>query len=151
MNNYDSTKDTLLHIKRVNELLLEAADELMYRAKIHDTTKYKEPEKSVFDEFTPKLKGSTYGSDEYKEFLKGMQVGLSHHYANNSHHPEHYDDGINGMNLFDLLEMLLDWKAATERHEDGDIHKSLKINKERFEIDDQTAEILENTVKFLSW
>jgi hypothetical protein len=29
----------------------------------------------VFDEFTPKLRDSTYGSDEYKAFLEGMGDG----------------------------------------------------------------------------
>ena len=34
--NYDSTNDTLLHIKRVNQLLTEGASELINRANIHD-------------------------------------------------------------------------------------------------------------------
>lgn len=39
-----------------------------------------------------------------------------------------------------------DWKAATERHADGDILKSLEINRVRFGISDQLAQILQNTV-----
>jgi hypothetical protein len=31
-----------------------------------------------------------------------------------------------------LIEMLADWKAATERHHDGDLAKSLEIHRERF-------------------
>ena len=38
--NYDSSKDTLLHIKRVNELLLLFAQELMDRAICHDNSNY---------------------------------------------------------------------------------------------------------------
>lgn len=56
----DSTKETLLHIKRVNELLLSASTELINRAKVHDDSKLKSPEKELFDEFTPKLKECTY-------------------------------------------------------------------------------------------
>jgi len=145
MEKYDSTNDTLLHIKRVNELLLSAATELLTRARVHDDSKLLPPEKELFDEFTPKLAGSTYGSDEYKELLKGLKVALDHHYAHNSHHPEHYSNGMNGFDLFDLIEMFFDWKAATERHNDGNIYKSIEINQKRFEYPDMIANIFKNT------
>lgn len=60
------------------------------------------------------------------------------------------ESNINGMNLFDLIEMIVDWYAATKRHNDGDIHKSLEINKERFGISDQLQRILENTVPWIT-
>ena len=144
---YDSAKDTLLHIKRVNELLLCFAKELMDRAIRHDSSKLEEPEKYLFDKMTPKLKGLTYGSEEYKKSLGELKPALDHHYANNSHHPEYYKSGINDFTLIDLIEMFLDWKAASERHEDGDIFRSIEINKKRFEISDQLVHILNNTAK----
>lgn len=142
---YDSKTDTLQHIKRVNELLMHAASELLIRAGKHDSTKLKDPEKELFDKYTPKLKDCTYGSDEYKGFLMELKVALDHHYANNSHHPEHYYNGVNGFDLFDLMEMFFDWKAATERHNDGDIRKSIVINKDRFKISEQICDIFRNT------
>jgi hypothetical protein len=145
MSEYDSTADTLKHIKRVNELLLMCCTDLMDRAVNHDTSKMSPEEKELFDEYTPKLKGCTYGSDEYKGYLKGLGVALTHHYANNSHHPEAHEDGINGMTLLDILEMFMDWKAATERHDDGDIRRSIELNKERFGMSDQLCQILSNT------
>ena len=145
--NYDSKADTLLHIKRVNQLMTEASSELIRRANIHDNSKLESPEKELFDEFTPKLKGCTYGSDEYKEYLKELKVALDHHYQNNSHHPEHYENGVNGFDLFDLIEMAMDWCAAVERHNDGDIFKSLEINTERFQLSNQIVCILRNTFK----
>ena len=57
---------------------------------------------------------------------------------------------INGMTLFDLIEMLCDWVAAGQRHDDGDIKKSLEINQERFNISPQLQQILENTVPWIS-
>lgn len=146
---YDSTKDTLLHIKRVNELLLLFAKELMDRAICHDNSKLYDPEKPLFDKMTPLLKGLTYGSEEYKKSLAELKPALDHHYSHNSHHPEYYKDGINDCNLFDLVEMLCDWKAASERHADGNIFKSIQINKIRFEMADQLAKIFENTVNKL--
>ena len=148
---YDSKADTLQHIKRVNELLLTSVIELLIRAIKHDSSKLESPEKELFDEYTPKLKNCTYGSDEYKESLNGLKVALDHHYANNSHHPEHYENGVNGFDLFDLVEMLFDWKASTERHADGDIHKSIEINKERFKISEQLCDIFLNTVDRMNW
>lgn len=148
---YDSRIDTMLHIKRVAQLLTEAAGELIKRASVHDNSKLQSPEKEFFDEYTPKLAGSTYGSEEYNGFLKELKVGLDHHYANNSHHPEHYPNGINGFDLFDLMEMFFDWKAATERHNNGNIFKSIQINKERFKYSDQLAEIFTNTAERLGY
>lgn len=148
---YDSKADTLLHIKRVAQLLTEASAELIRRANVHDNSKLESPEKEFFDEYTPKLAGSTYGSDEYKEFLKQLKVGLDHHYAKNSHHPEHYPNGISGFDLFDLIEMFFDWKAATERHNDGNIFKSILINQKRFGYSEQIAEIFTNTATRLNY
>ncbi len=149
--NYDSKTDTLLHIKRVAQLLTEAASELIRRANIHDDSKLNSPEKEFFDEFTPKLAGSTYGSEEYNGFLKQLKVGLDHHYKYNSHHPEHYENGINGFDLFDLVEMFFDWKAAAERHNNGNIFKSIELNKKRFDMSEQLCEIFKNTAINLSY
>lgn len=126
------------------------AMELMQRALVHDKSKLENPEVDIFTEYTPKLKHSTYGSDEYKTFLKEMQVALRHHYSNNSHHPEHYGNGIRGMDLADLVEMLCDWKAATMRHADGDIMKSIEINKKRFNYSDDIEEIMKNSVNMFN-
>ncbi len=147
MSTYDSTADTLLHIKRVNELLLFAAEELLRRAAMHDSSKLVEPEKSVFDEYTPKLRGSTYGSETYTQFLSEMSGALKHHYGVNTHHPEHYENGVAGMDLFDLIEMFFDWQAASERHADGNIMDSIRINTSRFGLEPQLVSILENTAK----
>ena len=148
---YDSKADTLMHIERVNQLLHKAAIELIKRGNIHDKSKLEEPEKSDFDRLTPLLKTLTYGSEEYKASLVELQVALKHHYANNSHHPEHYENGVNGFDLFDLMEMFFDWKAAGERHADGNIYKSIEINKDRFKLSEQTIDIFTNTAKRLGW
>lgn len=147
---YDSKADTLEHIRKVGNYLNLAAMELQRRAIIHDESKLKSPEKEMFDEWTPKLANSTYGSDEYKEFLKNLKPALDHHYKHNSHHPEYYYTGVDGMDLFDLIEMFLDWKAAGERHKDGDIFKSIEINKARFGLSDQLVSIFNNTAKRLT-
>jgi hypothetical protein len=62
------------------------------------------------------------------------------------------ESSVNGMSLFDVLEMLLDWKAATERMKDGgDIKASLVINRDRFKISPQLESILANTIREMEW
>jgi hypothetical protein len=148
---YDSRPDTLTHIKRVYELVRIMRDQLLVRASLHDSTKLEEPELSLFNEWTPKLKELTYGSDEYRAALAALKPALEHHYAAYSHHPEHFENGINGMSLLDLIEMFCDWKAAGERHANGNFAESLNINRERFGMSPQLAEIFENTRKELGW
>jgi hypothetical protein len=147
----DSTLATLRHSRRVDELLLELMWEIGLRVTKHDESKLHDPEKAMFDEFTPKLRDSTYGSDEYRGYLQEMGTALEHHYANNRHHPEHFEDGVAGMTLVDLIEMLSDWKAATERHADGDLEKSLLIQQERFGLSPQLVSILRNTAVEAGW
>lgn len=147
----DSTVDTLKHSRRVDQLLLQMIVAIQGRVTLHDASKLEDPEKAIFDEYGPKLKTSTYGSDEYKGFLSEMKVALDHHYASNRHHPEHFENGVDGMTLVDLVEMLADWKAASERHADGDLAVSLGIQKTRFGLSDQLASILENTARDAGW
>lgn len=149
---YDSRPDTQKHINRVNRLLYESIMKLQDRAVAHDQSKLNSPEVEVFDRVTPKLKELTYGSDEYKASLAEIKPALDHHYANNSHHPEHFENGVDGMTLLDLLEMIIDWKAAGERHGDGgDINRSIDINTVRFKLSDQLVSILRNTAKEMGW
>jgi len=148
---YDSTADTLKHSLRVGELMAQTIRELVDRSLCHDRSKTETPELEIFNEFTPKLQDSTYGSEEYKGYLAEMKVGLDHHYAANRHHPEHFEDGLGGMTLVDLIEMLADWRAATERHADGSLVRSLDIQKERFGISDQLNAILWNTARHFGW
>ena len=149
---YDSRPDTLEHIAKVAGYMEEATGTLTYRAAVHDRSKLEDPEKAMFDEFTPKLRDLTYGSPEYKACTAAMGDALKHHYAHNSHHPEHYTDGVAGMSLFDLIEMLCDWKAAGERHADGgNIRRSLDLNVDRFAISPQLEHILNRTIEEMGW
>jgi hypothetical protein len=148
---YDSTADTLRHIAVVREGLAEIACILIKRGDVHDASKLGEPEKSVFDRETPRLKELAYGSDEYKDSLARLGPALTHHYAANSHHPEHYDGGVLGMDLMDLVEMFCDWRAASQRTMDGSFKRSIEISSKRFNLDPQLVAIFENTQHRLKW
>jgi len=143
----EARRETEKHIKRVAELLEIVSGHLEERSLSHDASKLESPEAEMFADVTESLKGLTYGSEEYKAQLKEMLgIALKHHYENNRHHPEHFEKGVDDMNLVDLLEMFCDWRAATERHADGDIFKSIDHNTERFGLSEQLAQILRNSV-----
>ncbi len=144
-------KETLLHVERVRALMAPMALEILDRAKIHDESKFREPEAPVFAEHTPELKATPYGTPEYSELLKKVQVAIDHHYSKNRHHPQFHKNGINDMTLLDLIEMLCDWIASSERTLNGNIRKSLEVNAKRFEMSEQLVKILENTVKEMEY
>jgi hypothetical protein len=148
---YDSTEDTAEHIHQVQKDIETFVNALIHRANVHDLSKLKPPEKEAFDKATPELKGLTYGSPEYKAATDRLGAALEHHYAVNSHHPQHWENGIDGMSLLDIIEMFCDWHAAGKRHTDGNFSKSLEINKERFGMSEQLSQIFENTRKEMGW
>lgn len=165
----DSTQDTLVHRQMVVDFatdfctsLLERADgygdktisdaaldfcnDIMDRAYRHDESKLHEPEKERFDYVGTHqhLSKHTYGSDEYKKSLEYLGPALDHHYQENDHHPQHFPNGISGMNLMQLVEMWLDWLAACKRNKNGNIYQSLEVNRDRFKISDQLYNVLLN-------
>lgn len=131
---------TMRHIERVRNLLNSFVVNLLKRGEEHDQSKLESPEVEAFTEFTSGLAGCTYGSPEYEQFKKSMAPALAHH-------PEHHKNGIDDMTLLDIVEMLVDWKAASERHNDGNILKSIEKNADRFKMSPQLVRILENTAK----
>jgi hypothetical protein len=140
-------RETEKHIRNVQKLMATVLVELEARARGHDKTKLESPEFETFVEFTPQLKCLTYWSKEYKQTLEKLWPALKHHYEVNRHHPDHFEHGVNDMTLIDILEMLADWKAATLRHTDGDIKRSIELNKSRFQLSPQLAQIMLNTLK----
>ena len=143
--------ETLVHINQVGQLIYELTIHMQKRGLDHDKSKLIDPEISIFTQHTPKLKSLAFGSEEYKEELKDMGPAIQNHYAKNRHHPEHFPNGIDDMNLIDIVEMLADWKASTLRNKEGNIAKSLELQRERFKMSDQLYKILHNTIVAMGW
>ena len=154
---YDSRPETQAHIERVRDFLTKAMHNLNARWRRHDLSKLTEPELAAFDIATPKLAALEYGSEEYKQSLHDLGPALEHHFAHNDHHPEHYHNGVRGMSLMALIEMLCDWRAASERVKQrtddpkklATFETGLMYNQERFGYSDELAEILVNTAREL--
>lgn len=148
---YDSREYVEDHIERVRNRLGQFTYYLVQKGNDHDSSKLEEPEKSIFDEYTPKLQEVEYGSQEYFQYLSEMKIALDSHYTKNKHHPEHFKNGIYDMDLADIVEMLCDWKAANEKKGTIDFIESIRINQLRFNISDQLLQILINTAINFGW
>jgi len=142
---YDCTDDVIEHMRKVAYWLQRFYDALISRSKYHDNSKLQNPqEKAMFDIWTPKLKEFKFGSDEYKAALVEMGKGLKLHYEANRHHPEHYENGINGMTLIDVVEMVADWMAAAQAK--GNF-VDLDYLSNRFGLSEQLVKIIANQLR----
>lgn len=151
MTRDDVMRETLKHVRRVGNLVLDVVDRLQRRAMRHDDSKFSENEFTAFAEETPKLRELTYNSPEYHAATARLGPALEHHYANNDHHPQYHAGGVSDMDLIQLLEMLCDWKAATERHADGDLVRSIRENAKRFGYSSDIENLLWRTARNLGW
>jgi hypothetical protein len=139
----------VLHREMVRDLLGCCMAELWKRLIDHDRTKLEEPELSVFSKHIGTLSKAEYGTPAYAEQMQLLQEALTHHYSHNRHHPEHFTNGVNGMTIIDLLEMVCDWMAATNYGPNGHIFKSIEFNQKRFAIGDQMISVIKNTAEWL--
>lgn len=137
---------TSTHIHEVRNNLNIIIKNLLDRGRDHDKSKLVDPEVEAFTRVTSRLSKLTYGSQEFNDCKKEIGDALIHHYSNNRHHPEHFKKGIDDMNIVDIVEMFCDWAASCKRHDDGNLHKSLEINADRFKMSPQLVKILENSV-----
>lgn len=79
-----------------------------------------------------------YSSEEYKASLKGNAV-IDLHFSRNRHHPEFHENGVADMGLLDIIEMVCDWKAASETYGMTSFQDAMQTQVKRFGL---TAEQL---------
>ncbi len=141
----DSRPGTHEHIYQVQNLLNYCIYLLSIRLIDHDYSKTIPPELDGWNEMAGELHERAYGSPEYFAVMEKFKPVIEMHYRNNRHHPEHHTEGIRGMNLIDLLEMVCDWEAAARR---GNKHAlpSLDFNQARFGFSDDLKNIIGNTL-----
>lgn len=152
MNTLKAEVVTHRHISRVRELLGEFAIEMIKRGDRHDKSKFEQIELEPLQRMQDLIDAegpAEFGTQEYKRRTDLLGDMIEHHRANNSHHPEFYENGVNGMDLFDLVEMFFDWKAASERGESCVMNLSRACQK--YEINPQLEEIMTNTANRLGY
>lgn len=143
--------DILAHISEVAENLEDISHSLIKRAWAHDRSKLEPIEFDAFVQTRPKFKKANYGTKEYQECVDAIKPSIDHHYSKNRHHTAYFEDGFQGMNLIDILEMLADWKAANRRSPDLTFEDSLPKCYEKYGIPKNMQRHIENTLKYLGW
>lgn len=125
------------------------SQEVMLRGNRHDDSKLEPEELGHYVATIDEFEKYPFGSEGYNKAKESLGPAVLHHYKHNRHHPEHFEDGIDGMNLLDVIEMLCDWKAATQNHPEnvGDMAKSIEWATKKYKISPQLAKILYNTAR----
>jgi hypothetical protein len=149
----DSRTETLIHSQRVGESIIQFTKELLDRSWCHDRSKTIEPERSFVDRWQPRFDNVPYGSPAWDQLRRDQmkEDGQRQHFDANRHHPEHFPNGIMGMTLVDVVEMLCDWRAASERPGLGNLPKSLAVNAARYGIPIELLQIMVNTAIEFNW
>jgi len=89
-----------------------------------------------------------YGSKEYDALQEKLRPAKLHHFRHNSHHPEHWPDGISYMPPLDQIEMLCDWAAAVKGHKNSSFLSSFVINLDkRYPVSSRMRNALESTAR----
>lgn len=143
---YKAMELILQHKRSIAVLLAKFVAELAYRTAIHDNSKLSPGEFELSAEHSDEFNKYTWDSPEERQLRDKLAPAATLHRQRNRHHPEYFENGIDGMNLIDLLEMLSDWVSASERGPGDSIRKSLPILKEKYKISPQLYQILTNTV-----
>lgn len=142
-------KTTILKITRHRDLVRKNIhsfiSKLEERSIMHDLSKFTEIEFDGFVEADEMSLYKEYGSSDYHKKLKENK-GIKRHIENNTHHPEYWQiepttgvflpDGHHHMPFLDMLEMVIDWKSASETY-GNDFLKSIDYSLERFKFTPQ--------------
>lgn len=126
--------------------MLGFATRVLYRAICHDNSKLYPPELIIFANAPARPYDVSYGSPKYYKNLSNLSGALLHHYSHNRHHPEHYDKGIRGMSLLDLVEMVSDWQAALNSHMGTSVQEIITNSQQRFGMSDDLSAVLSNSM-----
>lgn len=135
-------KTTILKMLRhkvlVHKQFHKLISKLQERAIVHDVSKFQEDEFDGFVEADSAGLYHKYGTEEYKKLI-AENKGIKLHYERNTHHPEHFiSGGINDMSFLDIVEMVLDWKAACETY-GTDFKESIEFSLKRFQCDEKQS------------
>jgi hypothetical protein len=134
------------HKAKVSSLMSCFAIDTIRRGIDHDNSKLEEPEFKAFAKHSSEMVNHKFGTPEYNETKAKLGEALQHHYDNNDHHPNFFGekDPVTKMNLFQIVEMFIDWIVSSEDNPNGFLG-SLDYCAEKYEMSDQLKEIFTNT------
>lgn len=142
-----STKEYIeKHKLNVSKRIQRFISLLQSRSINHDNSKLMEPEYSLWCAMDqePRYK---YGTPEYEDKLRRFRKVFELHYKANRHHPEHHLNGVNDMNLIDLIEMLCDFISYKDNITYTEASTMLDKQADRFGFSEEIRTLLMNTLK----
>lgn len=126
-------------------------DELSTRALAHDLSKLMVDEIDGFVKINKAARENAYGSPEYEaSFRAAKEPGgcIALHFSRNSHHPE-FHGHERDMGFLDLIEMVLDWKAASDTYGQNTLRGGLAVHRRRFEFEPEQWWLIEQVVDWI--
>lgn len=145
---YRWMRNVLDHKRLVGVYLQRVVSALFERATVHDFSKFDAEEFGPYAAALPRYEKAIYGTEEYNAVSAAIWPAIDRHVHGNRHHPEYFPNGINDMNLLDVVEMVCDWIAASQRTPGSTLR--LDLQRERFGINDQLYGIICRTVEALA-
>lgn len=115
----------------------------------HDYSKLAGAEYYGYKNVVYKLAGLEYGTPEHKKAIAELDEPFVFHYSVNSHHVEYYDNGILDFDIFDLIEMILDWCSACVCRGFDFRLSSVKKNQDKMGFDDDLFNIIVANIKLI--
>lgn len=132
----EALRQTIEQIRIVQQLLASGQIELLNRQLNHDRSKLNNPEWSrVLHKFD---------KEEFPMSEQDLDQAKHHHYAHNRHHPQKFENGIDDMNIFDIVEMIIDWIGDAYADKE-DVKDTIKRKAEEYNINPQLINIFLNT------
>lgn len=122
----------LRHIMTVQGLLRRVARQLLNRADDHDLSKLGPDELGGMIEIDGIADRYGLNSPEYMVALLGKAIKL--HQSRHTHHPEYHPNGVEDMSIFDLIEMVCDWKTANKLRGHPEWEKSVDMLVKRLSL-----------------
>lgn len=137
------------HKEKVKKLISNMSTLLWKRGDSHDDSKLEEPEFSGYAENFISEEKRDPESEEYQECREKLEETITIHHRKNRHHPEFFGNGIKGMTLIDICELLCDWVATTRIQDKGNLRITIERNREKYKFSKELEQILLNTLELL--
>ncbi len=136
------------HKEKMEEKLMVASEEFAKRAKEHDNDKLENKEiYDTYKEHFPKLKKIPFGTREYLAYEKENFDNAHQIHAQNRHHFYSRRNNLNDINLFDLMEVIIDISESAKQY--GDESKIMESLKSKQVLNYEIEELIQNTIEYL--
>ena len=141
----------IAHRAQVRLNLHALMQEIERRALGHDLSKLSTKELNGFIRINRTAREHPYGSEEYRASMdaeKGEGGCITLHFSKNSHHPEFHESNAS-MGFLDIIEMVMDWKAASDTYGNMTLRGSLPHHRERFNFSDEQWWLIGSVVDWI--